>query len=338
MKILVRPPSDIFDAILAEPVLNSLKENFSDSELWLLGPEKSANLYAGNYAFAGEIRIPKEENIKEVKDTLRQIRQAKFALGIILDGLFFTTFLFYSTGIPERWGFAREGNRFFLTKAVKLDSGQAGLRHRHEDFINFINEAGIKASRQEPHLVTTKEEQLEASRLISRSRPDYKSHLVVISIDSCRGPAGRWPLESIVQTANLFATKSQFDVLIIGTEEDDELVSKIKPLISNSNKSISIHLLRKSDLRQLMALLSLANLVIACDSDSLHLANALGRPVVAIFGPTSPARRGPVRQPAAVMFKPAPCHPCYYTECPYDHRCLAAITPDEVFQAGERLL
>ncbi|MQY60265.1 lipopolysaccharide heptosyltransferase II, partial [bacterium] len=73
-------------------------------------------------------------------------------------------------------------------------------------------------------------------------------------------------------------------------------------------------------------------------SGPMHIANALKIPVIAIFGPTNPSFTGPFQQPAAVIKKDVPCWPCSYRECPFDHRCMISIDPEEVFEACQEFL
>ena len=87
-----------------------------------------------------------------------------------------------------------------------------------------------------------------------------------------------------------------------------------------------------------MGLISLGRLFVTNDTGPMHVASALGVPVVAVFGPTDPLVTGPLRKPAAVLQKDVPCRPCLYRSCPYDHRCMTRIDPEEVFAAGRGLL
>jgi heptosyltransferase-2 len=94
----------------------------------------------------------------------------------------------------------------------------------------------------------------------------------------------------------------------------------------------------KTSLSELAALLSFADLFVTNDSGPMHMANFLKTPLVALFGPTEPSRTAPFQQPAAVIHKGAPCWPCSYRQCPFDHRCMLSITSEEVFQECQKLL
>ncbi|HZX10938.1 MAG TPA: glycosyltransferase family 9 protein, partial [Acidobacteriota bacterium] len=114
---------------------------------------------------------------------------------------------------------------------------------------------------------------------------------------------------------------------------------------ANLAKSISaqlekkpINLAGKTSLRMLAGVISLADVVISNDSGPMHLSNALGIPVVALFGPTIPAVTRPFHQPYKVIKKEAPCWPCSYRECPYEHQCMLKITPEEVASECEKFM
>ncbi|MGB7295063.1 MAG: glycosyltransferase family 9 protein, partial [Candidatus Aminicenantales bacterium] len=122
-------------------------------------------------------------------------------------------------------------------------------------------------------------------------------------------------------------------VLIIGSAGEAEIASAI---VSSLDKKPSV-LTGRTTLPQLLGLISLASLFITNDTGPMHLANALRVPVVAIFGPTDPEVTGPFEQPAAVLKKDVPCWPCRYRACPYDHRCMTQIDPEEVYQAAQKM-
>jgi heptosyltransferase-2 len=87
-----------------------------------------------------------------------------------------------------------------------------------------------------------------------------------------------------------------------------------------------------------MGLISLGRVFVTNDTGPMHIADALGVPVVAIFGPTDPKASGPSRRSSVVLKTAVPCWPCTYRSCPYDHRCMNGIGPEEVFEAGRGFL
>ena len=94
----------------------------------------------------------------------------------------------------------------------------------------------------------------------------------------------------------------------------------------------------KTDLAQLVAVLSLADVVVTNDTGPSHIAAALGRPTLVIFGPTNPLTTRPYPPTAEILRRPPDCAPCMLRDCPIDHRCMTAITPAEVFDRAVRAI
>ena len=94
----------------------------------------------------------------------------------------------------------------------------------------------------------------------------------------------------------------------------------------------------RTSLRQLASVMQAADLCVTNDSGPMHLANALGTPTLAIFGPTDPDATAPFQDPSAYIHKPPACWPCAYRDCPFDHRCMESISPEEVFALSRRWL
>jgi len=94
----------------------------------------------------------------------------------------------------------------------------------------------------------------------------------------------------------------------------------------------------KTDLAQAVAILSLVNLLVTNDTGPAHVAAALNRPTLVIFGPTNPLTTKPFSRAAEILRKPPYCAPCMLRDCPIDHRCMTAISPDEVFERAAAML
>jgi heptosyltransferase-2 len=157
---------------------------------------------------------------------------------------------------------------------------------------------------------------------------------IILNPGAYYGSAKRWPPDRYAKLAALLQEKNRAQILIIGSEEETSLADTISSL---TNKSLHV-LTGKTSLVQLAGLLSFADLFVTNDSGPMHMASFLKTPLVALFGPTEPARTGPFQQPAVIIHKGAPCWPCSYRQCPFDHRCMLNISPEEVFQECQKLL
>src|SRR5437899_12743685 len=117
------------------------------------------------------------------------------------------------------------------------------------------------------------------------------------------------------------------EVLLIGSKDELEVSVEVSRLM----RSEPVMLTAKSDLAQAVAILSLVDLLVTNDTGPAHIASALGRPTLVIFGPTNPLTTRPLSPMAEIVRHPPDCAPCMLRDCPIDHRCMTAITPDEVF-------
>ena len=103
----------------------------------------------------------------------------------------------------------------------------------------------------------------------------------------------------------------------------------------------AVDLSGQTTLSELAALVLRSAVCVTNDSGSMHLAVAMGRPVVSVFGPTDPLWIGPYRRPQSVVRVELPCSPCYFrklSRCPYDHRCMTQVTPETVIDRMEQVL
>jgi heptosyltransferase-2 len=123
-------------------------------------------------------------------------------------------------------------------------------------------------------------------------------------------------------------------VLLIGSE--DELAVSLEVVGQMRNKPVM--LTGKTDLAEVVAILSLVNLLVTNDTGPAHIASALGRPTLVIFGPTNPLTTRPFSPFGEIVRYPPECAPCMLRDCPIDHRCMTAITPDEIFARAARML
>jgi heptosyltransferase-2 len=157
------------------------------------------------------------------------------------------------------------------------------------------------------------------------------------------GPAKRWPAERFIEAAVALGQRTACRFMIFGIKGDTALASQIAAGIDErlgGNPSRVRNLAGKTNLRELCALLSVCSVVITNDSGPMHLAAALGTPVVALFGSTSPELTGPgLSAPArAVLLKTtAPCSPCFLRQCPVDFRCMTEIAAGQVVEAVLKL-
>jgi heptosyltransferase-2 len=332
VKILIRVPNWVGDSVLARPAIESIAANFPQAELWVSASEAVADLFASDKRIAGIIPLTAANDLQSVRAAARKLKAEGFEIGVLLTNSFGSALLFFLAAIPQRWGYSTDGRALLLTKSVRRTKRDPA-RHQVHYYLDLIAGLGLKAAPPTLWLAVTEEDKKRARRLLEETGANPEQPLLVLSPGAGYGPAKRWPASRFAALASLFQERKGAAVAVIGSAAESEIAAEIsaalvkKPLILSG----------KTTLSELKGLVSLARLFVSNDSGPMHLANALHVPVVGIFGPTDPAVTGPFEQPAAVVKKDVPCWPCSYRKCPYDHRCMIRVEPEEVYRAGEAL-
>lgn len=333
MKIVVRAPNWIGDAILSLPALESLRKNFPQAQIWIAAREWVKDLFTSYHFIKGVIPLSNLDSLKGVRSTAKNLKESHFDTGILFTNSFSSAFLFYLAKIPERWGYMRDGRGILLTRSV-TPKGREELSHQLNYYLELISGLGLKTHPSEINLPLTQEEKTSAKEMLLSLNIDLKRPLVVLNPGASYGPAKRWPASRFAEVARLFQQRKNAEILIIGSSDESELAESI--VSSMTKKPLS--LAGKTNLRLLAGLISHAAVFVTNDSGPMHLANALKTPVTAIFGPTDPRLTGPFQEPAMVIKKDVLCWPCSYRECPFDHGCMMKIEPEEVFKASQKFL
>jgi len=333
MKIVVRMPNWIGDAVMALPVLKALQANFPQAEVWAAAREWVGDLFSPEHGIKGLVPLPQVRDLKSLRQASSRLTKHGFDAGLLLTNSFSSALVFRLAGIPERWGYARDGRGLLLSRSVPLKKG--GETRRQTDYYrDLLAGLGIEAQGGAIDLHLSEEEKAAAEKAITEAGRDPARPLVVLNPGAAFGPAKRWPAERFADLARLFQARRNAEILLVGAAGEADIAASIASGLERK----PLDLTGKTNLRQLMGLISLGRVFVTNDTGPMHIAGALGVPVVAIFGPTDPKATGPSRRPSVVLKKDVPCWPCTYRSCPYDHRCMTGIGPEEVFSAAEGFL
>ena len=157
---------------------------------------------------------------------------------------------------------------------------------------------------------------------------------VAINPGATYGSAKRWFPERFAAVADTIAEEFSARILIIGGPNEGSIAEEVA---ANMQKR-PLNLAGKTSVRQLMALLSQCRLLVTNDSGPMHVAAAFGVPIVAIFGSTDHTTTSPLTSSCRIVRHPTECAPCLKTECPTDHRCMTAVSVEDVLRATRTLL
>jgi heptosyltransferase-2 len=333
MKILVRAPNWIGDSILAVPSLQSLSQNHPEAEIWVLARGWVKDLFVSYPFIRGVIPLPDRADLKTLRRTAQELKGEAFDTGLLLTNSFGSALLFALARIPNRWGYATDGRRFLLTRGVRPRAPGKTI-HQAQHYLDLVSRLGMEAVAPSLSFPLGEEEVRGAEGLLASEGVSSGSPLTILNPGGYFGSAKRWPPERFGALAALLQEREGARVVIVGSQGEAPLAR----LITDALLSKPLVLTGRTSLRQLAAVISLADLFVTNDSGPMHLANALGTPVLALFGPTDPEATAPFQEPSAYLHKAPPCWPCAYRDCPIDHRCMESISPEEVYGLSRRWL
>jgi len=326
MKILVILPRQLGSSILSFPALRAIRNNFPTAEIALVVHEMYAGLLGRLLPDCSLLPLPEVKDIKKLKSTSRIIAKQRFDLAILLDDAFASALLVYLARIPERWGYDRENRGFMLTRRIRLKFTDPPV-HLMDYYLNLLKKSGLQADGTKTNLTVSEEQRREASENLSRLGISPGENLIVVKPGSSYGLSRIWPLAHQTELLKRLSSLPA-QVVLIGSPASQPVCEKIVSGLTGRLHNLS----GRWPLENMPGLLALSRVFIGNDGGLTHLANASGRPVIALYGPTDPKICGPVLPPVYVFQHPAPCSPCSYKSCPYDHRCLKEISPEEVFK------
>ena len=355
-RILVRGVNWLGDAVMTTPALLRLREKFPDAHIALLCADKICPLFEPHPAVNETIPFTKGESIFAIA---KKLRAKKFDLALVLPNSPRSALEVFLAGIPQRIGHARPWRNFFLTQNVSPRSGEVKMRKLTRDEILMVNDAPVRSAPAKPpaaahhifqylhltaalgaspepiapQLAVTTEELAAAKKKFGLDK--ISQPIFGLNPNAEYGPAKRWPLERFIPVAHEIQRRTNCAWIIFGGKNDAAAAAQIDNAISQP-QSKTFNCAGKTSLRELMALLKLCRVVLTNDTGPMHVAAALGTPVIVPFGSTSPELTGP-GLPGDTQHKllksNVPCAPCFLRECPIDFLCMKSISEGTVIEA-----
>ena len=339
MKILILKPSSLGDIIHALPVLRLLKLHYRDAEIFWWIDSALAPLIEGDPDLAGIVRFErrrwgKPQHWPEMLRSLRWLRAQQFDLVIDLQCLARSGAFAWLTrgkfliGLDE----SREGANALYDVAVPRKTFHT---HAVDWYLAVLPPLGVRVHKNFDWLPERK----EISAGVKRKWPlalDENPKLILLQ-PGARWDNKRWPVEhfcELVRTLGEIFPAARFAVL--GSRDDAALGEKI----SQSAPEKVLNLCGATSLLEMIEWVRVCDLLITNDTGPMHVAAALGRPLLALFGPTEPRRTGPYGQLENVLRIDLPCSPCLKSDCHFSkpEECLRALRPALVAQRAETIL
>jgi heptosyltransferase-2 len=339
-RIVVRGTNWIGDAMMTLPALRELRRLFPAAHITLATRSLASGLFEDS-DFLDEQLIYDRRGLGSVVKQIREWRRRRFDLAVLFQNSFEAALLASAARVPIRIGYATEGRGVLLSNPVHLP---AWRNSTHEVFyyLNIVAEIercfGGKTTilQRDPDctLSVSDNRKAEAREILRANRVSDGYPIIALCPGSTNSRAKRWPAERYALLADRLIAECGAEVLLIGSAAEADVSLAVGGLMRQK----PIMLTGKTDLPQAVAVLSLVDLIVTNDTGPAHIASALGCPTLVIFGPTNPLTTRPFSPVAEIVRHPPYCAPCMLRDCPIDHRCMTAISPDEVFTRAQLLL
>lgn len=314
--------------MLMQPMLMRLKQRHPDCLIDVLAPAWTAGLLHALPEVNQTLVNPFPHGALNLKARYQlgvSLRAARYDQAIVLPNSLKSALVPFFAHIPQRTGFVGEMRYGLLNDARKLDKKVLPLMV--ERFAQLAEPRGGQIPRPlaNPKLTVTPE-QVDAT--LKKLGLTLDLPVAIFCPGAEYGPAKRWPVAYFAETAQRLQQQG-YAVWLIGSAKDRDVAENIVALGNKSTRNLC----GSTDLADAIALLSCAHLVISNDSGLMHLAAALDRPLIALFGSSSPAFTPPLSPAALVVKLDIACSPCFKRECPLGHfNCMNQLTPDRVWE------
>jgi lipopolysaccharide heptosyltransferase II len=338
-RVVVRGTNWVGDSLMTIPALRALRRVLPDAHITLVIRPGTKGIFS-DVDFIDEILVYDRKNAFSVVPQVREWKRRRFDLAVLFQNAFEAALIPFLAGVPLRLGYATESRQALLTHPLALPDWRSS---RHEVFYYLyvitaleqmlFGRSTVCEAEPDASIQISEARKTSAAELLRAVGVGEDDSVVVICPGSINSRAKRWPAEAYASLADrLIENKRR--VLLIGSKDETDVSDEVTRRMQQQ----PIVLTGKTTLDQITAVLDRADLIVTNDTGPAHIGAALGRPTIVIFGPTNPLTTRPFAPEAVILRHPPECAPCMLRDCPIDHRCMTAVTVDEVFEQSHALL
>lgn len=310
MKVLIIGLSNLGDAILTWPALSALWAAHPAAEFHILASPRTRELFTGDSRFRRVWVWQKRVPVWFQLALIARLAAQRYRLVIDFRNSLLPLFMLGAERTP-----------IFRKRMPKEE-------HRAVSHLRLVSSLGISPAREISPLPFGSEEELKANVWVQTGRP------LVLMAPGARSHLKRWKAEGFSEVAERLILQNGAQVILIGEESERPISEEVRRAMRQPVTDLT----GRTTIRELAALLARAQLMITNDSASLHAAEVMGVPTVAVFGPTDEKKYGPRNPRSAVIRRTLICSPCELALCPYRHECMEWVTPAEVYSAAAKIL
>jgi len=337
-KILIVRLDRIGDVVLSTPVLKAVRDAYPDSHIAFMVAPHAREIADGNPYINEVIVYDKAILHKGVFDGAKFVyglARKRFDIAIMLHPTRRTHLLSFFSGIPKRLGYERKMG-LILTDRIP-DKKHLGLKHEIDYTLGLLRYIGIEPTNRKLYVPVDNDSEDRVRRILADGGISDGDKIVAINPGaSCRSK--RWPAERFAEVADALARELGVKIVVVSGSQDKSFADSTL----SAMKTGALDLSGKTTIRELACLLKRSSLFISNDSGPVHIACAVGTPVISVFGRSdrglSPRRWGPTNKIDRVIHKDVGCEICLAHKCKAELKCLAAITADEVVRNAKEML
>ena len=338
---VVLAPNWLGDAIMALPAIMDVRAQAGAGRLVIAARTGIADLFR---------LVPGVDAITGLRWKGRWLQRAAFQadaarlgdlgadVALLMPNSFATALLVRQARVAERWGYATDMRAPLLTRAVPRPRGSM---HQGAYYQRLTAALGITPGPLTPRLAVPPAAVDAARRLLAERGGDLTRPVVVLAPGAAYGTAKRWIPAHVAALATRLVRERDATCVLVGSAADRSTTSMVQALMDAATRGRAVDVAGETTLETLAGVFALAQACVSNDSGAMHLAAAIGTPVVAVFGPTRERETAPLTAAGAraeVLTAPVFCRPCMLRECPIDHRCMTRVTPARVFGAVDKLM
>lgn len=332
-RTLIIGPSWVGDMVMAQSLFKLLKKIKPNVLIDVLAPSWTFSLLACMKEVNQAIEMPIHHGELKLKTRYQIAKQLQthqyYHQAIVLPNSFKSALIPYFARIPQRTGWRREGRQWLLNDSRRLDKSRYRLMIEQYMALALPAEAELPLPYPYPEFNVTTYAQ---ETVINQLNPTMTgAPILALAPGAEFGPSKRWPAEYYAEVAKEKLTQG-WNVWLFGSPKDVAIADEIMKLTQHGCENMT----GRTTLEDTIALLSLKSVagVISNDSGLMHIAAALSKPLIAIYGSTSTEFTPPLNPAATILKLNLDCQPCFKRECPLKHhRCMLDLTPAKVISA-----
>ena len=338
MTLLALAPNWLGDAVMALPAIADLRRYAAQQRLVLAARPGVAPLFELVPGVDAVVTLAGGSSAwGAFASDVQRIREVGASTAVLFPNSIRSALTVLRARVPDRWGYRRDFRSLLLTRGV---SRVRGVLHQVDAYRHLVAALGAENGSREPQ-VDVPARLVDDARLVLRARGwDGARPLVGIAPGAAFGGAKRWPGRRVARLIARAVAERGASCVLVGGAADVPITCAIAAEAATIDPSARggsvIDLAGQTTLVQLAGVLAACAAFVSNDSGAMHLAAAVGTPVVAVFGPTNEQATAPVSRAGGsvnVIAGTAWCRPCGLRECPIDHRCMTSISVDRVVHA-----